>query len=47
MLHLQPCDLFILVLSFFAFSALVLAFQDFTYCYHCLQILGLTMRSVM
>jgi len=41
MLHWQPGDLLILVASFFAFSAIVLAFQRFTY-YHCLQILGLT-----
>jgi len=45
MLHQQPGDLLIFVTSFFAFSAIVLAFQHFTY-YHCLQILGLTMRSV-
>jgi len=38
-------DFIISVLSFFAFSALVSAFQRFT-CKHCLQISGLTLCSV-
>ena len=45
MLHRQPCDLLVLVLSWFAFSARVLVFQLFTF-YRCLRIQGLTMPSV-
>jgi len=45
MLHQQPCDLLILVLSLFAFSARVPALQLLTFCC-CLQIQGLMTCSV-